>query len=172
MAAIGTAWVDGSWVETGWVTGAWSGLAAPEIPTIQRAKVNRADLKLWDGNVKTTKRLDATGGFITELTIDEDVDVLQVFGLGTKRTSATLNKAIDRVSSACFLIGTGHWLVTEDVTIPATISCRIAAGCTFTVTSGKILTFNGPVYVEHPTWWAGDDGAVLTNLGARGFPGY
>jgi len=142
--------------------------------TIQRGKINRADLALWDGGTKTTTRPDSTSGTVTELTVGEDIDVLQVYGSGTNRTLATLSNAVQRVGSsvACFLIGTGTWLVTDDITIPSNISCRIAAGCTLTVTSGKVLTFDGPVYVENPTWWSGDAGAVLTNLGAQGFPNY
>jgi len=144
------------------------------LGTIQRAKINRADQALWDGGTKTTTRTDATGGTVTELTVGEEVDILQVYGSGTNRTLATLANAVQRVGSSvvCFLIGTGTWTITDNVTVPSTISCRIAAGCTLTVTSGKVLTFNGPVYVENPTWWSGDDGAVLTNLGAKGFPDY
>ena len=142
--------------------------------TIQRAKINRADLALWDGGTKTTTRPDATGGTVTKLTVGEEVDVLQVFGAGENRTHAVLANAVQRIGTSIvrFLIGTGTWTIDNDLTIPSNISCHIAAGCSFTVTSGKILTFNGPVYVENPTWWTGDAGAVLTNLGAQGFPNY
>lgn len=142
--------------------------------TIHRAKINRADLALWDGGTKTTTRTDATGGTVTELTVGEEVDVLQVYGSGTNRTRATLANAIARIGSGVtgLLIGSGTWTIDDDLTIPSNFSCRIAAGCLFNVTSTKTLTFNGPVYVENPTWWSGDDGAVLTTLGAQGFPNY
>ena len=142
--------------------------------TIQRAKINRADLALWDGGTKTTTRPDVTGGTVTELTVGECVDVVQVFGSGTTRTKAVISNAIQRIGTdnICLLFGTGTWTIDDDLTIPSNFSCHIAAGCSFTVTSGKVLTFNGPVHVENPTWWTGDAGAVLTNLGATGFPNY
>ena len=167
-------WAEGFWQTDFWQTDFWADSSELETPSIQRAKLNRADFALWDGGVKTTTRMDITGGYVAELTVGEEVDVLQVYGSGTKRTYTTLSNAIDRVGSnrACFLIGSGIWAINDDITIPENISCRITAGCSFTVTSGKTLTFNGPVYVENPSWWTGDDGAVLTNLGARGFPNY
>ena len=142
--------------------------------TIQRAKISRADIALWNGRTKTTTRTDTTSGTVTELTVGEEVDALQVYGSGTSRTVATLSNAVQRIGSAScnLLIGSGAWTITDNITIPSTMSVRIAAGCVFTVTSGKVLTFNGPVYVENPTWWSGDIGAVLTNLGAAGFPNY
>jgi hypothetical protein len=141
---------------------------------IQRGKINRADLALWDGGTKTVTRPDATSGTVTELTIGEEVDILQVYGAGTNRTLATIANATQRAGSSarCLLFGTGNWVIDDDVTIPSNFSCRIAAGCTFVVTSGKVLTFSGPVYVENPSWWTGDVGAVLTSLGAQGFPNY
>jgi len=90
------------------------------LGTIQRAKINRADQALWDGGTKTTTRTDATGGTVTELTVGEEVDILQVYGSGTNRTLATLANAVQRVGSSvvCFLIGTGTWTITDNVTVP------------------------------------------------------
>ena len=107
---------------------------------IQRAKINRADLGLWDGGTKTITRPDATSGTVTELTVGEEVDILQVYGAGTNRTLATLSNAVQRVGSSvvCFLIGTGTWLITDDITVPSTISCRIAAGCTLLLWVGRL----------------------------------
>ena len=171
MSAGANFWAEDFFQEDFWAKDFW---AHTERKIITRAKISRADFALWDVDTKTTKRLDVTGSWIEELTVGENVDVLQVYGDGVTRSSAVLSKAIDYIGTdtVCLLLGTGHWLVVDDTTIPSNISCRIAAGCSLDVTSGKVLTFNGPVYVENPTWWTGDEGAVLTNLGADGFPNY
>lgn len=141
--------------------------------SIVRGKINRGDLALWDGKNATTTRVDASSGTITGLQVNDYVDVLQVFGSGTARTLGTIDAAKTFIgsTSACLMFSPGTWTITDDITLPATLSNHIAAGCVFSVSSGKTLTFSGPVYVENPTWFSGD-GTVAHSLGAQGFPGY
>ena len=141
---------------------------------VTRGKILRDDAALYDGKNSTATRLDATGGTITGLALNDFVDVLQVFGSGTSKTVGTIDAAVRFIGSTqkvCLLFGPGTWTIDADVTIPANLSNHIAAGCVFNVSSGKTLTFSGPVYVEHDTWFNGS-GTVKHTLGAQGFPGY
>jgi hypothetical protein len=98
-----------------------------------------------------------------------------VFGLGTNRTKATIDSALEFIGTSVnrtLLFSAGSWTITDDLTIPANYSSRIPAGCVFVVTATKTLTFSGPVHVEHSTWFSGDEGCVVTSEGASGFPGY
>ncbi len=142
--------------------------------SITRGKIHRGDQALWDGKVSSVTRIDATGGTITGQPINDFVDVLQIFGAGSSKTVGTINTATAYIGSSnkvCLLFAPGTWVIDADVTISANLSNRIAAGCVFAVSSGKTLTFSGPVYVEHNTWFSGD-GTVSHTLGAQGFPGY
>ena len=142
--------------------------------TVTRGKVQRGDQAQWDGKTATVTRVDATGGTITGYVVDDHVDVLHVFGGGATLTVGTINAALQFVGAtvkANLLFGPGTWVIDSDVTIPANLSNRIAAGCVFAVSTGKTLTFSGPVYVEHNTWFSGA-GTVSHTLGAQGFPGY
>ena len=141
---------------------------------IVRGKILRDDQALWDGKVSSVTRIDATGGTISGKPINDFVDILTIFGAGSFKTVGTINAATAYIGSSnnvCLLFGRGTWTIDADITIPANLSNRIAAGCVFAVSSGKTLTFSGPVYVEHDTWFSGD-GTVSHTLGAQGFPGY
>ena len=141
---------------------------------VTRGKIHRGDQALWDGKVSSVTRIDATGGTITGQPINDFVDVLQIFGAGSSKTVGTINTAtayIGSTNKVCLFFAPGTWTIDADVTIPASFSNRIAAGCVFAVSSGKTLTFSGPVYVEHNTWFSGA-GTVSHTLGAQGFPGY
>lgn len=141
--------------------------------SIVRGKILRDDLALYDGKTATATRTDASSGTITGLQLNDFVDVLQVFGSGTAKTVGTIDAALKYIgsSSCCLRFSPGTWTIDADVTLPSTMSAHIAAGCVFSVSSGKTLTFSGPVYVENPTWFSGD-GTVQHSLGAQGFPGY
>jgi len=141
--------------------------------SIVRGKILRDDVALWDGKNATSTRVDATSGTITGLQLNDFVDLLQVFGSGTAKTIGTIDSALSFIGSAscCLMFAPGTWVIDSSITIPATMSAHVAAGCVFAVSSGKVLTFSGPVYVENPTWFSGD-GSVSHTLGAQGFPGY
>ena len=141
---------------------------------IVRGLILRDDQALWDGKVSSVTRIDATGGTITGKPTNDFVDVLQIFGSGSSKTVGTINTAtayIGTTNKVCLLFAPGTWTIDADVTIPANLSNHISAGCVFAVSSGKTLTFSGPVYVEHATWFSGS-GTVSHTLGAQGFPGY
>lgn len=143
------------------------------MTTITRAKLIREDLALYDGKTSTYARQDATGGTKTGLRIGDDVDVLQVYGSGENRTRTVIARAVQSIGSsvATLRFSPGTWTIDDDLTIPANLPCIVKAGCVFSVSSSKTLTFNGPVFVEYETWTAGV-GSVLTNNGASGFPNY
>ncbi len=141
---------------------------------VVRGKILRQDQALWDGKTASVTRVDATGGTISGKSINDFVDILQVFGSGSSKTVGTINTAtafIGSTAGVCLLFSPGTWVIDADVTITANLANHIAAGCVFAVSSGKTLTFSGPVYVEHATWFSGS-GAVSHTLGAQGFPGY
>ena len=150
------------------------------MATVQRGKITRNDLALWDGKTKTNNRVDATGGTVSGLTVGDFVDVLQVFGDGTTYTVATINSALDFIgsSNATLLWATGTWIINDSVTIPTTLANQIPAGCVFAISTGVTLTFSGPVNVEHAkndgTGWytLAGSGVVTCSLGASGFPGW
>jgi hypothetical protein len=114
---------------------------------ITRGKIIRDDAAHWDGVTRTASRVDATGGTVTGLNFGDEVDVLQVFGSGTSRTSTTISTAIGRLggANATLLFSTGTWTITDDLTIPSNCTCHIPPGSVLEVASGKTLTINGYV---------------------------
>lgn len=132
------------------------------MATITRGKILRSDLANWDGKNATASRVDATGGTVTGLAVGNDVDVLQVYGSGTNRTRATIVDAINAIGSsyATLVFAPGTWTIDDDLTIPANVTCRVPAGCAFSVSSGKTLTLSGVAFVESPASWAGGDGTA------------
>jgi len=143
------------------------------VGAIVRGKVLRQDVAIFDGTNASVSRVDATGGTVSGLPVNDFVDVLQVFGSGTAYTIGTIDAAVKSLgtTTAGFMFGPGTWVIDANMTIPASISNHIAAGCTFAVSSGITLTFSGPVYVEYDPWFSGS-GTVSHTLGAQGFPGY
>jgi hypothetical protein len=133
--------------------------------TIRRGKAVRADLALWDGRTSTYTRTDATGGTITGLAIGNEVDVLQVFGSGTDRTRAAIASATNHIgsSSVTLVFAPGTWTIDDDLTIASNFTCHIPAGCVFSVSSGKTLTFSGDVIVEYPSSWTTGAGSVVVS---------
>ena len=124
---------------------------------IVRGKINRGDLALFDGKNSTSSRATAAGGTVSGLVLNDFVDLLQVFGGGTAKTSGTVNTAVGFVgtSTCTFMFGPGAWNFTADVTIPSTVTCYIAAGAVITPAGGVTVTFNGPVIREATTWTGG-----------------
>ena len=148
------------------------------MSTVTRAKIIRADCALYDGASKTYNRTDATGGTVTGLRINDFVDVLAVFGASANRTRAVIESAITGIGSTVvgLRFAPGTWTIDNDVTIPATMACLISAGCVFNISSGKTLTFAGPVHVEYVasdgTGWYTGSGSISCSQGATGWPGW
>jgi len=151
------------------------------MATVTRGKIQRADQAHWDGVTKAVTRVDATGGTVTGLTVDDQVDVLQVFGSGTTRTVATITAALNFVGTSnnmTLLWSSGTWVIDSNVTIPANLANHISGGCVFAISTGVTLTFSGPINVEYGkndgTGWytLAGTGVVTCSLGASGFPGW
>lgn len=139
--------------------------------TITRGKILRADFAQWDGKTATHSRLDATGGTVTGLAIGNEVDVLQVFGSGTSRTRATIAAAVAYIGSTSVILNfaPGTWTIDDDLTVPSNFVARIPQGCTFDISSGKTLTFSGPVMQEASSCTTGAGTAVgLEGNGVKG----
>ena len=133
--------------------------------SIVRGKIIRDDIALWDGKTATATRVDATGGTITGLQLNDYVDVLQVFGSGTARTLGTIASATSHIGSAAckLMFSPGTWAITDDITIASNFTVHVAAGAVFDVTAGKTITFSGVVIKEAPTWTSGS-GTVTESL--------
>ena len=141
--------------------------------TITRGKLQRGDHAQYDGKTIAATRTDASGGTITGLALNDYVDVLQVFGGGTARTLATIEAAKRGIGSsvAKLVFAPGTWTITDDITLPSNLTCEIPAGCVFSVSASKTLTFQGRVNVEYLASWSSGSGSVvreqtLTGAGA------
>ena len=136
------------------------------MTSIVRGKINRGDMAFWDGKNATSSRVDATGGSVSGLAINDFVDLLQVFGAGTSRTSGTCGTAIGFVGSVtcCFRFAPGAWVFTSNITFPSTVTCYVAAGATIEPATGVTVTFSGPV-IHEATTWTGGVGTVTTSIG-------
>ena len=136
------------------------------MATIQRGKVQKEDMLNYDGVNQTGTRVDATGGTVTGLTVDADVDVLEVFGSSTTYTDATISAATTHIGSAdaTLVFRPGTWAINNDLTVGANFTILVKAGAVFSVLSGKTLTLSGHVIREAATWTAGD-GTVTVAAG-------
>lgn len=125
--------------------------------TTTKGKALRQDFAHYDGISLKGSRKDSTGGFIKGLRIGDEVDVLMVYGQGENYTDQTIQNAINSLgsNSATLKFAPGTWVISDDVTVPSTLSARIPAGVTFNVASGKTLTFSGPVFRDSETWTSG-----------------
>lgn len=139
------------------------------MSAIVRGKINRGDVALFDGKNSTSSRVDASGGSVTGLMLNDFVDLLQVFGAGSSRTAGTVGSALTFVgtNTVCFMFSPGTWNFASSVTIPSTVTAYIAAGAVITPAGGVTVTFNGPV-IHEATTWTGGAGTVTTTLGQAG----
>lgn len=134
---------------------------------IVKGKILRNDTYVWDGKEKTASRRDSTGGTISGLKFGNEVDVLSAYGDGTDYTLQTINRAITNIESdnVTLLFAPGTWVIDDDLTVASNFVVRVPAGCVFNVSSGKTLTFNGPVIQDHATWTSGS--GTVTTSGTR-----
>jgi hypothetical protein len=134
---------------------------------LTKGKVFRNDLEHWDGVTKTASRKDGTGGTVTGLVNGMEVDVLSVYGNSESYTRQTIVDCINRIGSASVTLkfNPGTWTIDEDLTIGSNFTCRIPNGCIFSVSSGKTLTFSGPVIRDGQTWTSGS--GTVTENGTR-----
>lgn len=135
--------------------------------TVVKGKILEQDIQHWDGITRTGTRKDQTGGTISGNTVGHEIDVLEVYGGGSSYTWQTITDCINRIgtSSRTLVFKPGTWVVDQDLTIGSNFSCRIPAGCVFNVSSGKTLTFSGPVIRDSQTWTSGS--GTVTENGTR-----
>lgn len=141
------------------------------MTTVVKGKILRQDQHVWDGATKTAARKDATGGTITGTVIGHEVDVLMAYGNGDSYTWQTIRDATRSIGSASvtLVFNPGTWTIDQDLTIASNFTCRIPAGCVFDVSSGKTLTFSGPVIRDSNTWASGS--GTVTEAGTRTLSG-
>jgi len=133
--------------------------------------VLRSDFANWDGLSSTRTKKDSTGGTVTGLKVGTEVDVLQVYGGGINYTKSTIQRALDAIGSnnVTLLFQPGTWTIDSDCTIGSNFTCRVPSGVVFSVSSGKTLTFSGPVIRDNNTWTSGS--GTVTENGTRYFTG-
>ncbi|MDD5189443.1 MAG: hypothetical protein PHE50_00190 [Dehalococcoidales bacterium] len=131
---------------------------------IIKDKILRSDAAWYDGLTATRSKKDSTGGTITSLKLGTEVDVIQVYGGGVNYTASTITKCIEAIgsTSVTLLFQPGTWTIDTDITVGSNFVCRIPAGVVFSVSSGKTLTFSGPVIRDAQTW-TGGSGTVTEN---------
>lgn len=141
------------------------------MTTVNKGKIFRNDMDHFDGVDKTASRKDSTGGTVTGLVVGYEVDVLIAYGNGESYTWQTINDCIRRIGSASvtLVFNPGTWTIDQNLTIGSNFTCRIPAGCVFSVSSGKTLTFSGPVIRDSSTWTSGS--GTVTENGTRTITG-
>lgn len=141
------------------------------MTTVVKGKILEEDIHHWDGVTRTASRRDGTGGTVTGNALGHEVDVLEVYGSGTSYTWQTVNDCITRIGSAAatLIFKPGTWTIDQNLTIGSNFVCRIPAGCVFNVSSGKTLTFSGPVIRDYATWTSGS--GTVTESGTRTYSG-
>jgi len=153
--------------------------------TFTKGFLGKEDICLWDGTaVKTSTRSSSTGYSLTLHDFDwVGVDVLQVYGAGINRTSATIASAltgVGAVNKVGLWLSPGAWVITADhaftantvLVCPPGVDLQIGAGKTVTV-QGSILagryqiksgagtlTITG-VFIKHDQWEDGAGNAYL-----------
>ncbi len=137
------------------------------MTTVVKGKLLEQDIAKWDGITRTATRKDQTGGTIAGNSVGHEVDVLEVYGAGSSYTWQTITDCINRIgsSSVTLLFKPGTWTVDQNLTIGSNFTCRVPAGCVFNVSSGKTLTFSGPVIRDAQTWTSGS--GTVTENGTR-----
>jgi len=134
------------------------------MAVLTKDKIAVEDFKLWDGtSTKTFERKTITGG-VEDLTRVGwvGVDVLTLYGDGTDRNDATITKALTGAgNSYCtFYLSPGEWLISNDIVFPSNISVKTPYGATFSIDTGKTLTFYSPEHII-----AGDRQQIFTGAG-------
>lgn len=117
--------------------------------TITKGLIGMQDFHLWSGTTadKTFTRATSTGGTMTLNSVGSEVDLLMSYGGGVSYTKTTIEAAKTAIGTSnlvTLLARPGVWTITDNTTIPENISLRVPAGASFTISTGKTLTINGP----------------------------
>ena len=136
--------------------------------SVIKGRIVRSDLYAYDGIAERVNRKDHTGGTLSSASVNDFVDVLQAYGSGINFTRDTISKCINAIGSSknrTLQFSPGTWTIDDDLTIGSNFVCRVPAGCVFSVSSGKTLTFSGPVIRDFQTWTSGS--GTVTENGTR-----
>lgn len=122
-----------------------------------KGKALREDLNQYDGINQRGQRKSSSGGYVDGLLIGDEVDVLSIHGQGRNRTQTAIQNCVNSIGtrSATLKFAPGTWTIESNTTIPANLSCRIPAGCVFSISSGVTLTFSGPVITDSDNFKTG-----------------
>jgi hypothetical protein len=102
---------------------------------VTKGKALRKDLSLYDGINSTGQRKSSSGGYVDGLRIGDEVDVLSIHGDGRNRTQTTIQNCVNSLGSLnrSLKFAPGTWTIESNTTIPANLTCRIPAGCVFSI---------------------------------------
>jgi len=129
-----------------------------------KGKALRQDLNLYDGINTTGQRKSSSGGYVQGNLIGDEVDVLMVHGQGLYRTQTVIQNCINSLGSLSRTIkfSPGTWTIESNTTIPANLTCRIPAGCVFSISSGITLTVSGPLLTDSDNFKTGSGTLTAT----------
>ena len=132
--------------------------------TVTKGLALREDLDLYDGLTLTGERADSSGGTLTGLRINDDVDVLAVYGDAQLYTVSTINSAMAALGTqnVALRFAPGTWTIDSNTTFPANFTIVVAAGAVFNISTGVVLTINGTLIRQHTTWISGG-GSIAVN---------
>jgi hypothetical protein len=154
--------------------------------SITKGTIGEQDIHRWDGTSDMDFTRDtSTGGTITLNDFGHEVDLLITYGAGKNYTLATLQSALTAIGSTnkvTLVLRPGTWAITDDITVTSNIHLKPAAGCKFTVSSGKTATIEGTVeagpyqwiygtgtttistYPQDQAWWGSTERLDVTGL--------
>jgi len=137
------------------------------MTTVTKGKILQEDIKHWDGVTRSHSRKDSTGGTVAGNKLGVEVDVLAAYGSSQNFTRQSIQDCINRIgsTSVTLIFTPGTWTIDDDLTIGSNFTCRVPNGCVFSVSSGKTLTFSGPVIRDGQTWTSGS--GTVTENGTR-----
>ena len=101
-----------------------------------------------------------------------DAGIINPLEHGSTCTSGTLNAAIASAPSTqrtLMLTPTDFdgvpcvWAITANVTVPASMTLWVPQGASVSISSGILLTLNGPYEIYSSAWWSGA-GNVVYNM--------
>ena len=133
--------------------------------TVTKGKIFRSDLEQFDGTLSKS-RINSSGGSEAGLSVNDYIDVLQVFGGGDtdNMTDATISTAISSLGTTNIglMFATGTWTISGSVSIPSNFTVITPAGCIFNVASGQTLTIAGVFERQHGTFSSGSGTVTIS----------
>lgn len=96
--------------------------------------------------------------------MQEDASYVNPLLYGAGLNSTTLNATIVAIGTdrRTIMLTPGAWTITDDVTVPLTITFWVPMGVTVAINNGITLTLNGPTHIDNPLWYSGA-GTLVVN---------